>query len=55
LESLGKARGLLETFESRGKKLLAYASGPDFDNAILHTSLTGIEKDEPVRVLEMPR
>ncbi len=52
---LDKARGLLETFKYRGKKLLAYASGLDFDNAMLHTTLIGIQKDEPVRVLEMPR
>ncbi len=52
---LDKASGLLETFKYRGKKLLAYASGLDFDNAMLHTTLIGIEKDEPVRVLEIPR
>ncbi len=52
---LDKASGLLETFKYRGKKLLACASGPDFDNAMLHTTLMGIEKHEPVRVLEMPR
>ena len=52
---LGKPSGLLETFKYRGKKLLAYASGPDFENAMLHTTMIGIEKDEPVRILEMPR
>ena len=52
---MDKKSGLLETFKYRGKKLVAYASGPDFDNAMLHTTLIGIEKDEPVRVLEIPR
>ena len=52
---LDKASGLLKTFKYRGRELLAYASGPDFENAMLHTTLMGIEKDEPVRVLEMPR
>ncbi len=41
---LDKASGLLETFKYRGKKLLAYASGLDFDNAMLHKTLIGIRR-----------
>ena len=30
---------------------MASASGRDFDSAMAHTTLVGIERDEPVRVI----
>jgi hypothetical protein len=48
---LNRASGRLETFKYKGKKLIASASGKSFDSAMVHTTLTGIEKDEPVRVI----
>ena len=43
--------GRLETFKYKGRKLVACASGRDFDSAMVQTTLVGIEKDEPVTVI----
>ena len=43
--------GRLETFKYNGRKLVACASGRDFDSAMVQTTLVGIEKDERVRVV----
>jgi hypothetical protein len=40
-----------DTFKCEGKKLVARASGRNFESAMVHTALAGIEKDEPVRVI----
>ena len=45
------ASGRLETFKYKGRKLVARATGRDFESAMLHTTLIGIEEDEPVRVI----
>jgi len=48
---LNKASGRLDTFKYKGQKLVARASGRDFESAMVHTTLVGIEKDEMVRVI----
>jgi hypothetical protein len=48
---LDRASGRLTTFKYKGEKLVAQASGRDFQSAMLHTTLIGIEEDEPVRVI----
>jgi hypothetical protein len=48
---LHKASGRLETFKYKGQKLVAYASGLNFESAMVHTTLVGIQKDELVRVI----
>ena len=45
------ASGRLETFKYKGRKLVARASGMNFESAMVHTTLVGIEKDERVRVI----
>jgi len=46
-----RASGRLETFKYKGEKLVARATGRDFESAMVHTTLIGIEKDEPVKVI----
>jgi len=48
---INRASSLLQTFKYKGEKLLARANGRDFESAMVHTVLAGIEKDEPVRVI----
>jgi hypothetical protein len=48
---LNKASGRLDTFKYKGKKLVARASGLNFESAMVHTTLVGIEKDERVNVI----
>jgi len=48
---LHRASGRLETFKYKGQKLVARASGMSFENAMVHTTLVGIEKDERVTVI----
>ena len=48
---LNKANGRLETFKYKGKKLVARASGLNFESAMMQTTLVGIEKDERVSVI----
>ena len=48
---LNKASGRLHTFKYKGQKLVARVSGRDFESAMVHTTLVGIEKDEMVRVI----
>ena len=48
---LHRASGRLETFKYKGKKLIASASGRNFDSAMVQTTLVGIERDEPVKVI----
>ena len=43
--------GRLETFKYKGRKVVACASGRDFDSAMVQTTLVGIEKDERVSVI----
>ena len=45
------ASGLLQTFKYKGEKLVAQATGRDFESAMVHTTLVGIQKDEPVKVI----
>ena len=48
---LNKASGRLETFKYKGKKLVACASGRDFESVMVQTTLIGIYKDERVKVV----
>ena len=48
---LNKASGRLETFKYKGKKLVACASGRDFESIMVQTTLVGIYKDERVKVV----
>ncbi len=48
---LNKKSGRLETFKYKGKKLIASATGKSFESAMAHTTLVGIERDEPVTVI----
>ena len=48
---LNRASGLLQTFKYKGEKLVAQATGRDFESAMVHTTLVGIQKDEPVKVI----
>jgi len=48
---LHRTSGRLETFKYKGEKLVARATGRDFESAMVHTTLVGIEKDERVRVV----
>jgi hypothetical protein len=48
---LDRASGRLETFKYKGRKLVARASGMNFESAMAHTTLVGIEKDERVSVI----
>jgi len=48
---LNKASARLDTFKYKGKKLVARASGRDFQSVMTQTTLVGIEKDELVRVI----
>ena len=47
---LNRASGRLETFKYKGEKLVACASGLNFESAMVQTTLVGIERDEPVTV-----
>ena len=46
---LRKAGGL-ETSKYKGRKLIALAEGPDFDGAMVQTTMIGVQKDERVEV-----
>jgi hypothetical protein len=48
---LHRTSGRLETFKYKGRKLVARASGMNFESAMVHTTLVGIEKDERVSVI----
>jgi hypothetical protein len=48
---LNKANGRLDTFKYKGEKLVARASGLNFESAMVQTTLVGIYKDEPVKVI----
>jgi hypothetical protein len=48
---LHRTSGRLETFKYKGRKLVARASGLNFESAMVHTTLLGIEKDERVSVI----
>jgi hypothetical protein len=48
--SLQKGSLRLDTFKYEGEKLIAAATGSDFDTAMLQTTMIGIQKDEPVRL-----
>jgi hypothetical protein len=48
---LHRPSGRMETFKYKGEKLVACASGRDFDSAMVQTTLVGIERDEPVTVV----
>src|SRR4029077_4854263 len=48
---LNKASGRLDTFKYKGQKLVACASGLNFEGAMVQTTLLGIEKDERVKVV----
>jgi hypothetical protein len=48
---LNKVNGRLDTFKYKGKKLVARASGLNFESAMVQTTLVGIEKDERVTVI----
>jgi len=48
---LDRGSGRLETFKYKGEKLVARASGLNFESAMVHTTLAGIEKDERVSVI----
>ena len=48
---LNKASGRMETFKYKGAKLVACASGRDFESVMVQTTLVGIYKDECVKVV----
>jgi hypothetical protein len=48
---LDRASGRLETFKYKGEKLVACATGRDFESVMVQTTLVGIERDEPVTVI----
>jgi hypothetical protein len=48
---LHRASGRLETFKYKGQKLVARASGRDFESVMVQTTLVGICKDERVKVV----
>jgi hypothetical protein len=48
---LDRASGRMETFKYKGEKLVACASGRDFQSVMTQTTLVGIEKDELVKVI----
>ena len=48
---LHRASGRLETLKYKGEKLVACASGMNFESAMVQTTLVGIEKDERVKVV----
>lgn len=48
---LNRMSGRLETFKYKGEKLVACASGRDFESAMVQTTLVGIYKDECVKVV----
>ena len=48
---LDRASGRLETSKYKGDKLVACASGLNFESAMVQTTLVGIERDEPVTVI----
>ena len=48
---LNKASGRLETFKYKGEKLVARASGRDFESVIVQTTLIEIQKDERVTII----
>jgi len=50
-----KANSLWESFKYRGEQQIAYASGADYDRAMIHTSLIHLEPDEPVFILDVAR
>ena len=45
--TLRKDTGVWETFKYRAEDLVCTASGPNFEAAMLHTTLAGLEPDEP--------
>jgi len=48
---LDRASGRMETFKYKGEKLVACASGRDFESVMVQTTLVGIYKDERVKVV----
>jgi hypothetical protein len=48
---LNKASGRLDTFKYKGEKLVARATGRDFESVMVQTTLVGICKDERVKVV----
>jgi len=48
---LNRASGRLETFKYKGEKLVARASGRDFESVIVQTTLIEIQKDERVTII----
>lgn len=50
-----KPSGLWETFKYRGGHQIAYASGADYDRAMIHTTLIRPEPDEPADILDVTR
>jgi hypothetical protein len=49
-----KDTGTWETRKYRGQELVCAASGPNFKTAMLHTTLAGLESDEPESDLSEP-
>jgi hypothetical protein len=43
---LNKVSGAMETIKCRGEEAVSIAEGPDFESAMLHTTLTGLQPDE---------
>ena len=48
---LDRASGRLETSKYKGDKLVARTTGRDFESVVAHTTLVGIERDEPLTVV----
>jgi hypothetical protein len=49
--ALQKGSSRLDTFKYEGEKLIAEATGSDFDSAMLQTTMIGMQKTERVRVI----
>jgi len=48
---LHRTSGRLDTFKYKGDKLVARATGRDFESVMVQTTLVGIYKDERVKVI----
>jgi hypothetical protein len=42
-----KGDGHIETRKYRGEELVCHAAGPDFQKAMIHTTILGLLEDEP--------
>jgi len=46
--NIAKGDGHFVTRKYGGEELVCQASGPDFQKAMIHTTMVGLEEDEPL-------